>query len=153
MRLVRWTPYSTLILLAAVIARKTIDQPGGFTMAVLSRNYLRRKDARRRVMFGATVECRGVVQTVRVVDFSASGLRIDCIKGLATGDPVRIIFTPELSVDGEIAWAVWHKAGVKFRESLPGSHPTFLFLLEQATATERAKTLALAALAKERARR
>ncbi|MBS0235235.1 MAG: PilZ domain-containing protein [Proteobacteria bacterium] len=120
---------------------------------LLSRNYLRRRDARRRVMFGATVECRGAVQNVRVVDFSPCGLRIDGSKGLTAGDPIRLILRPDLDLSGDIAWAVWHKAGIKFQEPLTDEHPAYVFLLEQAEAIERVRTLALVALAKDRARR
>jgi PilZ domain len=117
-----------------------------------SRNFLRRRDARWRVMFGAIIECRGATQTVKVVDFSTCGVRIDGIKDLATGDPVQITLTPELRLEGEIAWAVWHKAGVKLREPLPEDDPAYLFLVARAEAIERARTLALIALAKDRAR-
>lgn len=119
---------------------------------ILSRNFLRRRDARRRVMFAAIVECRGVSQNVRVVDFSNSGVRLDGIKGLATGDPLKISLTPELILNGEVAWSVWHKAGVKLSKPLTEDHPAYLFLLEQASAMERTRTLALASLAKDRAR-
>lgn len=103
-------------------------------------------------MLAAVVECRGAIQRVRVVDFSASGVRLDGIKGLATGDPVQISLTPELIIEGQVAWSVWHKAGVKLLEPLTDDHPAYVFLLEQARAIERARTLALASLAKDRAR-
>jgi hypothetical protein len=120
---------------------------------LLSRNYLRRRDARRRVMFAAILECREVAQRVRVVDFSISGMRTDGTKGLTTGDPVRISLTPEIALQGQVAWVVWHKAGIKFQEPLADGDPAYLFLAEQADAIERARTLALASLAKDRARR
>lgn len=119
----------------------------------LPRNYLRRRDWRRRVMLDALIECRGATQKVRVTDFSGSGLRIDDIQGLAAGDPVRINFTPDLALEGEIAWAIWHKAGVKLRESLASADPVYLFLVEQAEAIERAQAQALAAVARDRAGR
>lgn len=103
-------------------------------------------------MFSARVECRGVGQTVRVADFSASGLRIDSIQGLATGDPVEISLTPDLKLKGQVAWAVWHKAGVKLFAPLAEDDPAYLFLTEQADAIERTRTLALVAIARERAR-
>ena len=103
-------------------------------------------------MFAAIVECRGVSQSVRVVDFSTSGVRLDDIKGLATGDPIQISLTPELVLDGEVAWSVWHKAGVKLSKPLTEDHPAYLFLLDQASAIERTRTLALVSLAKDRAR-
>ncbi|MBS0252946.1 MAG: PilZ domain-containing protein [Proteobacteria bacterium] len=117
---------------------------------ILSRNYLRRRDERQRVMVSASLECRGATQKVRVVDFSATGVRLDGIKGLATGDPVQILLTPELIVEGQIAWSVWHKAGVKFLKPLTADDPAHLFLLDQARVMERARTLALASLAKDR---
>lgn len=103
-------------------------------------------------MVSAVLECRGAIQKVRVVDFSATGVRLDGIRGLATGDPVQISLTPELIVEGQIAWSVWHKAGVKFLEPLTDYDPAHVFLLDQARAMERARTLALVSLAKDRAR-
>jgi hypothetical protein len=118
---------------------------------LLSRNYLRRRDARRRVMFGAMLECRGAAQKVRVVDFSSSGLRIDGIRSLTTGDPIRISLAPELSIEGQIAWVVWHKAGIRLPEALAADHPAYVFLQGQAEAVERARALALASLARDKA--
>ncbi len=119
-------------------------------MTALSRNFLRRRDARRRVMLDVIVECREVAQKVKVVYFSAFGLRLDGIKGLAPGDPVQILLAPELVLEGQIAWAVWHKAGVKFDAPLGENHQAYLHLAENAKAIERERTLALVALAKER---
>lgn len=121
-------------------------------MMALSQNYLRRQDTRRRVMFSALLECRGVTQKVRVADFSPSGLRIDQTQGLAIGDPVEISLAPGLKLKGEVAWAVWHKAGMKLLKPLSEDDPAYLFLAEQANAIERARTLALVAIAKERGR-
>jgi hypothetical protein len=104
-------------------------------------------------MFAAIIECRGVAQKVRVVDFSASGVRIDGIKDLATGDPIQISLTPNLILKGHVAWAVWHKAGINLTEPLAEDHPAYVFLSEQAHAIERARTRALASLAKDRATR
>lgn len=117
----------------------------------LSRSYLRRRDSRRRVSFAAVVECRDISQKVRVVDFSASGLRIDQINGLAAGDPVRISLTPDLVVDGEVIWSVWHKAGIKLAPPLADDHPAYVFLSEQAVTIEQMRMRAIATLAKERA--
>ncbi len=117
-----------------------------------SRSYLRRRDSRRRVSFAAVVECRDITQKVRVVDFSAYGLRIDQINGLATGDPVRISLTPDLVIDGEVAWSVWHKAGIKLMPPLAEDHPAHVFLSEQAAMIEKMRMRAIATLAKERAR-
>jgi hypothetical protein len=103
-------------------------------------------------MFAAIVECRGAAQKVRLVDFSALGVRLDGIKGLATGDPIRISLTPELALEGRVAWSVWHKAGVKFLDPLADDHPAYIFLAEQAQNIERARTLALISIAKDRAR-
>ncbi len=119
-------------------------------MTALSRNFLRRRDSRQRVSVEAIIECRDVAQKVKVVDFSASGLRLDGIKGLAPGDPVQISLTPELKIDGQIAWSVWHKAGVKLLAPLAEDHPAFCFLDEYAKAIERERMLALVALARER---
>jgi PilZ domain-containing protein len=117
----------------------------------LSRNFLRRRDSRQSVNLPAIVECRGVSQNVRVVDFSTSGLRIDRIKGLAAGDPVRISLTPEFALEGEIAWSVWHKAGIKLLPPLAEDDAAYVFLLDQAIAVDRTRIRAIMALAKERA--
>jgi hypothetical protein len=77
-------------------------------------------------------------------------LRIDQINGLAAGDPVRISLTPDLMVDGEVAWSVWHKAGIKLVPPLAGDHPAYVFLSEQAATIERMRMRAIATLAKER---
>ncbi|MBS0268648.1 MAG: PilZ domain-containing protein [Proteobacteria bacterium] len=121
-------------------------RPGG-----LARNFLRRRDDRHRVSFTAILECRGIAQNVRVVDFSASGLRVDGIQGLATGDPIQISLTPDISLAGEVAWAVWHKAGIKLLPALDETHPAYLFLTEQASAIEQLRIRALTSLAKDRA--
>jgi hypothetical protein len=120
--------------------------------AVLTRNFLRRRDTRRRVMLAAIVECRGATQKVRIVDFSATGLRIDGINGLAMGDPIQILLAPEMVLEGQVSWSVWHKAGIKLLEPLTEDHPAYRFLTEQAKEIERARTLALIAISKERAR-
>jgi hypothetical protein len=117
----------------------------------LSRNFLRRRDPRQRVSFTAILECRGVAQNVRVVDFSPSGLRVDGIQGLATGDPIQISFSPDMVLTGEIAWSVWHKAGIKFLPALDEVHPAYLFLSDQASVIEHLRVRAIAAIAKERA--
>ncbi|MBY0558651.1 MAG: PilZ domain-containing protein [Hyphomicrobium sp.] len=117
----------------------------------LSRNFLRRRDPRQRVSFTAILECRGVSQSVRVVDFSASGLRVDGIQGLATGDPIQISFSPDMVLAGEIAWSVWHKAGIKLLPALGETDPAYVFLCDQAAAIEQLRVRAIAAIAKERA--
>lgn len=117
----------------------------------LARNFLRRRDDRHRVSITAILECRGIAQNVRVVDFSASGLRVDGIRGLATGDPIQISLTPDISLAGEVAWAVWHKAGIKLLPELDETQPAYLFLTEQASAIEQLRIRALASLAKDRA--
>jgi hypothetical protein len=116
----------------------------------LSRNFLRRRDTRQRVSFVAILECRGVSQNVRVVDFSASGLRVDDIQGLATRDPVQISFAPDMSLTGEIAWSVWHKAGIKLVPPLDEADPAYIFLSDQASAIEQMRIRAISALAQER---
>jgi PilZ domain len=145
--------FSARDLFAALLSRKNLGSGGERSSMLLSRNYLRRRDARRRVMFAAILECRDVAQRVRIVDFSASGVRTDGIKGLSAGDPVRIFLTPEFSLEGQVAWVVWHKAGIRLMEPLDDNHPAYLFLIEQAEAIERTRSLALASLAQDKARR
>jgi hypothetical protein len=115
----------------------------------LPRQFLRRKDARRRVDCAAVVECRGVSRTVEVVDFSNVGLRIDKIMGLTAGDRVTIAFTANLCLEGTIVWLVWHKAGISFSAPLPESDPVLVYLTERATEVERHQARAVAALAQQ----
>lgn len=96
------------------------------------KHFLRRSDARHRLNCSALIVCRGVSQKVEVVDFSSAGLRVDGAMGLAPGDRVLIAFAPDLSVVGTIAWAVWHKAGVKLSTALGEKDPVYAFLTEQA---------------------
>jgi hypothetical protein len=103
-------------------------------------------------MLAAIVECRGVAQNVRIVDFSLSGVRIDGIRGLAMGDPIRISLTPDLALEGQVAWSVWHKAGINLLSPLTEDHPAYVFLAEQAKTIEHARTLALVSLAKDHSR-
>jgi PilZ domain len=145
-------PFSALDLAAPLLSRKILDY--GVEMPAVNKtlNYLRRRDARSRVMLAAIVECRGAAQNVRIVDFSMSGVRIDGIRGLATGDPIRISLTPELVLEGQVAWSVWHKAGINLLSPLTDDHPSYVFLAEQAKAIERTRALALQSLAKDHAR-
>lgn len=115
-----------------------------------SRHFLRRKDARRRVSCGAFVECRGISQRIHVVDFSTSGLRLDGVIGLTTGDRVSVTFAPDLKVEGRIAWSVWHKAGVELLLALSETDPLYIFLSELAAEIERDRMRSIAALARQR---
>lgn len=115
----------------------------------LPRQFLRRKDIRRRVACAAVVECRGVSRTVEVVDFSNVGLRIDKIMGLTAGDRVSIAFTANLCLEGTIVWLVWHKAGISFSAPLLESDPVLVYLTERATEVERHQARAVAALAQQ----
>jgi hypothetical protein len=118
-----------------------------------SRILLRRKDARRHLNCIATVECHGVSRKIKVVDFSASGLRVDEVAGLATGDRVLIVFAPGLSVERTIIWSVRHKAGLKLSAPLAENDPVYIHLAKQAASIEHARTRAIAALAKQHSKR
>lgn len=118
-------------------------------MTIAPEHYLRRKDARRRLNCHARVECRGVTQKIRVVDFSNTGLRIDGVSGLAMGDRVEIVLTPDIFVKGTIAWSVWHKAGVRFATTLAEGDRVYKHLAEQAAAIEQARIRAISALARQ----
>jgi hypothetical protein len=113
-------------------------------MTTSLRHFLRRK---------ALIECRGLSQKTQVVDFSTAGLRIDGVSGLATGDHVWIAFAPDLSVEGKIAWSVWHKAGVRLSRPLAESDPVYIYLADQAAALEQLRLRAIVELAKERTSR
>jgi hypothetical protein len=118
---------------------------------LFSGHFLRRKDNRRRVRFSAIVECHGVSRTIEVVDFSNVGLRIDKLTGLAVGDRVTIAFTPDIAVEGTIAWLVWHKAGIRLTPHLTEDHPAYRFLMNQAALLEQARVRAIGVLAQQEA--
>ena len=84
---------------------------------------------------------------------STAGLRLDGVTGLATGDYVRILLTPDLSVEGTIACSVWHKAGVKLSRPLAENDEIYMYLADQAAAIELARTRAVVALAQQHASR
>jgi len=109
--------------------------------------FLRRKDKRRSVQLSAIAQCHGISRAIEIVDFSNAGLRIDKVKGLAAGDHVRISFTPDISVEGTIAWLVWHKAGLQFTQALKQDDPAYRFLLERAAFIEQAHVRAIGSLA------
>jgi hypothetical protein len=111
--------------------------------------FLRRKDARRRLHCTAAVECHGVTHRMDVVDFSSAGLRLDNVTGLATGDRVLISFSPTLATEGTVVWSVWHKAGVKLSAPLDETDSLYLYLSDQADALERARKQAVLAVAQQ----
>lgn len=108
-----------------------------------SGHFLRRKDKRRRVQFSAIAHCHGISRAIEVVDFSNTGLRIDKVSGLAAGDRVAISFTPDVAVEGTIAWLVWHKAGLQFAQPLKPDDPAYRFLMDRAAFIERAHVRAI----------
>jgi hypothetical protein len=110
-------------------------------------HFLRRRDKRRNVQFGAIAECHGISRAIEVVDFSTTGLRINKVALLAPGDRVTIFFRPGLAVEGTIVWLVWHKAGLQFTQPLKPDDPACQFLMEQAAFIEQAHVRAIGALA------
>jgi len=112
-----------------------------------SGHFLRRKDKRRSVQFGAIAECHGISRAIEIVDFSSAGLRIDKVTGLAAGDRVTVSFTPDVTVEGKIAWLVWHKAGLHFTQPLKQEDPAYRFLMERAAFIEQAHVHAIGMLA------
>lgn len=118
---------------------------------LFSGHFLRRKDIRQRVRFGAIVECHGTSRAIEVVDFSNIGLRIDKLTGLAVGDHLAITLTPDIAVEGTIAWLVWHKAGIRLTRPLAEADPAYRFLMEQAALVEQAHVHAIGILAQQEA--
>ena len=118
-----------------------------------SGQFLRRKDKRRSVQFNAIAECHGIARAIEVVDFSSAGLRIDKVTGLAAGDRLTVSFTPDVSVEGTIAWLVWHKAGLHFNQPLKQDDPAYRFLLERAAFIEQAHVRAISSLAQRDAQK
>ena len=119
----------------------------------LSRQFLRRRDARRRLKCSAVVECRGISRKIEIVDFSTAGLRLDGVTGLAAGDHVQIVLVPDLHVEGVIAWSVWHKAGVTLSQPLAERDAVYMYLADQAAMIEQARTRAVIPLAQQYATR
>jgi hypothetical protein len=117
--------------------------------APFSGHFLRRKDARRRINCDAVIERRDVSRKIEIVDFSNTGLRIDKLTGLATGDRVTIVLTPHLSIEGTIAWLVWHKAGVRLSSPLRETDPVYRYLTDRAAELEQSHVRAIAALAQQ----
>jgi len=131
------------------------DQTKGVLMrdTVMQGQFLRRKDQRRRVQFNAIAECHGIARAIEVVDFSNAGLRIDKVSGLAAGDRLKISFTPDISVEGTIAWLVWHKAGLQFTKPLKQDAPAYQYLVERAAFIEQAHVRAVSSLAQREAQK
>lgn len=71
--------------------------------------------------------------------------------GLAAGDRLTIYFTPDVSVEGTIAWLVWHKAGLQFTNPLQQDDPAYRFLMDRAALIERAHVRAIGVLAQQEA--
>jgi hypothetical protein len=115
------------------------------------RQFLRRKDARRRLKCAAAVECHGITRRMEVVDFSSAGLRLDNVTGLAAGDQVLIAFSPTLAAEGTVIWSVWHKAGVKLSAPLEETDSLYMYLSDQADTLERTRKKAVFAVAQEHA--
>ena len=116
-----------------------------------TRHFLRRKDDRHLVNCRAIAEHRAISRNVQVVDFSSTGLRLDRLTGLAVGDRVTITLTPEFSVEGTIAWLVWHKAGVRLDHPFSEEDPVYQYLIDLAAAVEQTHVRAIAALAQQEA--
>jgi hypothetical protein len=114
-------------------------------------HFLRRKDKRHQLNCRAIAEHRGISRNVEVVDFSATGLRLDKMTGAAAGDRITITFTPEISVEGTVAWLVWHKAGVRLAYPFSDEDPVYRYLISQAAAVEQTHVRAIAALAQQKA--
>jgi hypothetical protein len=113
--------------------------------------FLRRKDARRRLKCTAAIECHGITRRMEVVDFSSAGLRLDNVAGLAAGDHVVIAFSPALATEGTVVRSVWHKAGVKLSSALEETDSLYLYLSDQADALERTRKQAILAVAQQHA--
>ncbi|MBN9280901.1 MAG: PilZ domain-containing protein, partial [Hyphomicrobium denitrificans] len=73
--------------------------------------------------------------------------------GLAAGDRLKISFTPDISVEGTIAWLVWHKAGLQFTKPLKQDAPAYQYLVERAAFIEQAHVRAISSLAQREAQK
>lgn len=66
-----------------------------------------------------SIMARGGRMTGRMDNLSVTGCRIECRQGwLDKGDVVRLLLPGDLEVEGEIAWMVQHRFGVKFAGTL-----------------------------------
>lgn len=64
-------------------------------------------------------------------------LRNKVVAAPVTARTVRISWiSSDLSVEGKIAWSVWHKAGVELSHPLAENDPVYIFLADQAAANE-----------------
>lgn len=103
----------------------------------------RRQLDRHLIKANAFVHCRGQFQSVKVIDYSAGGLRLDGTFGLIKTDLIEIEFISGIRVPGRVAWSLGAQTGIVFLEQLPTGHPALIELHRRVGAQHHVVTNAL----------
>ncbi len=91
-----------------------------------------RQFQRGQVKASALVHCRGQFQTVKIVDYSAGGLRLEGTFGLIKHDPVQVELLSGIRIPGKVAWSLGAQSGVVFLTPLPEDDPALIELARRA---------------------
>jgi PilZ domain-containing protein len=100
-----------------------------------ARALMRRLDERLPTRATALAYCHGRFQTVRVVDYSPSGLQLQGCFGVAAGDELIVELLSGDRVAAKVAWSLGSRLGVRFLQALEGDHPALLALQQAARRT------------------
>ncbi len=96
---------------------------------------MRRLDERQATRATALAHCHGRFQTVRIVDYSPSGLQLQGCFGVATGDDLIVELLSGHRVAAKVAWSLGSRLGVRFLQVLEGEHPAMVALQQAARRT------------------
>jgi len=91
-----------------------------------------RKFERAGVNANALLHCRGCFQTVRIVDYSQSGLQLARTFGLFKHDLVQVALTSGISLPGRVAWSLGNRSGIAFPKPIDADHPALIELAQRA---------------------
>ena len=97
-------------------------RPGAGTQSI------RRQDQRFPVRIAALVHCHGRFQTVRLVDFSLTGLQLEGCFGVGVGENIAVELLSGHRLDAKVAWSMGSRIGVRFAEPISPQHPVLLGL-------------------------
>ena len=96
---------------------------------------VRRRDDRCPTRATALAHCHGRFQTVRIVDFSLSGLQLQGCFGVGTGDDMTVELLSGHSLAAKVAWSMGSRLGVRFLQPLEAEHPALAVLQQAARRT------------------
>jgi len=96
---------------------------------------LRRRGERYLIRATALMHCHGRFQTVRIVDFSLSGLQLDGGFGVGAGDDIIVELLTGDRLAGKIVWSLGSRVGVRFPRPLSAEHPGWAALQHAARRT------------------